>query len=764
MSSTTNDHEFTAGSNTAEERHIWYATKPAMAAALFGAGALLLLAGGAGSGLSASIWALIAAGPNTTRPSVNLWQFQLLLGAGITLLVVHYFLSAWNQGHLHERLATLVRADRAIQSELQLANVELAAARRRMSVIESNLPGLVFERRISSNGTAAYPFFGGSLLSVLGLTPEQARNDPSRVLACIHPDDRRRWDALLQASEHACAGYADTFRIVGHTGEVFWAKCVASAQDDPESGTIWTGLWIDVSAQQAAREAADIANRAKDDLLATISHEIRTPLNAIIGFNTLLLDKPLSREERRYAALTRDAGSMLLWLVDQVLTYSKAEHTGLVSRDTGFALSDLIRESTALISPVIDAKSLLLEIATAPDVPARLNGDPEKLRQILVNLLSNAAKFTARGSVKLWVTRMDHGDRRVRLRFSVTDTGCGIAPERQGSLFERFSQAEPETGWRFGGTGLGLAICKRLVEHLGGKIGATSRPGAGSTFWFEVNLDIDHQAGDPTIDDGDPVGISASSSPARILVAEDLPLNRELILKLLEADGHHVDLVQNGAEAVEAAAEGSYDLVLMDVQMPVMDGLQATRAIRGGNGQLRGVPIVAITAGALESDLDRCRAAGMNAHVTKPLNKPDLLRVVREWAGRSSAVPEESEDEPSSVRLNRTVLEGLVERLGVESVLEHLRAFVSELPDWVGYTAQQQDGADMARSAHRLLGISGQLGFEELSQACRGLLGAYHEEGSSDVGPHVTHLHDALLRAHADGMEAIQKRFDLADA
>lgn len=719
------------------------------------------------SGGRMSVWRVLSLQrhPALAALAVAVSVWLLLLGNTLLSVVAGLLLSCEvvlllaTSRILDTRLARAEDDGREARVQLETTRSGLASALRRMSIIESDLPGLLFERRVCENGHVTYPFFGGNLLSVLGLTPDQARNDPCRVLSCIHSDDRRRWDLLQRASEHACAGYADTFRIVGQSGEVFWAKCIANAQPDGTGGMLWTGLWIDVSAQQAAREAADRSSKAKGTLLATVSHEIRTPLNAIIGFNDLLLEKLSSPQERRYAALTRDAGAMLLRLVDQILVLSKAEHGRAAAREIPFSLSGLMSGSAALVAPMTQKNGLDVTLATAPDVPDRLAGDPEKLQQVLVNLLSNAAKFSSNGTVAVWATRLDHHEREIRLRFAVTDTGCGIPADTLGDLFKPFAQASPQTGWEFGGTGLGLAICGELVQQMGGRIGATSRPGAGSTFWFEVRLAISAEVEEicpPLAAPAETAIVDIDAArPARILVADDVALNRELLATILESEGHSVHTVRNGAEAVQAVISDSFDLVFMDVQMPVMSGLEATRAIRDSAGTMSSVPIVAITADALDMSLERCRLAGMDAHLLKPLKKLDLLRAVSTWSGRKALCrPPLGEVADPDASLGNEALDGLASRLGRERVFEFLEEFVAHLAEW----NRETDGIDaFAKDVHRLLGSSGQLGFESLSRSCRQFLTRYHDAPGSDLSAAEAELRHAVDGALAHGKALLRK-------
>ncbi|TWA76494.1 signal transduction histidine kinase [Azospirillum brasilense] len=387
---------------------------------------------------------------------------------------------------------------------------------------------------------------------------------------------------------------------------------------------------------RAAMEEARAGSRAKEDFLATMSHEIRTPMNGVIGFADMLLETPLTAEQRRYASQVREAGRSLLTVINDVLDLSKLEAGKLDLVCVPFRLDDLADRCEAIVRLAADQKGL--EIHTSVSAAARgyVMGDPDRVRQILLNLLGNAVKFTDTGSVRLTVKAMGDESGPRRYTVTVSDTGIGVPEDRQRELFQRFSQLDRGRG----GTGLGLAICRRLVELMGGEIGVESRPGVGSTFWFSLPL---KPASAPERDDHDGGALThhqPSSRGARILLAEDLAMNRDLVIAMLTRAGHHVDAVPDGAAAVTAVQERAYDLVLMDVQMPVMDGLEATRRIRALPGAPGRVPILALSAGVLAVEVERCRQAGMDDHLAKPLEKNKLLAAVDHWngEGRRTAV------------------------------------------------------------------------------------------------------------------------------
>ena len=389
-----------------------------------------------------------------------------------------------------------------------------------------------------------------------------------------------------------------------------------------ESWTIATHL---------AQIEAEKANRAKSEFLANMSHEIRTPMNGILGFAQLLRDSNLPPAQQRHATHIMDAGASLLAIINDILDVSKIEAGKLELENIPFNPTALIDGAISIIRTQAAEKNLNVRVDVGADVPAYFLGDPIRLRQILLNLLSNAIKFTDRGEIGVAVTRQAGGVHGAMLRFEVHDTGMGIPENKQRTLFENFTQVDNTIARRFGGTGLGLAISKRLAEAMGGTIGVVSIPRQGSTFWFTVDLP---EAATPK----DTAAVEAAPVPpgkAHILVAEDVPMNQTIIEAMLKGGGHDVTLASNGREALDAVRNGTFDLVFMDMSMPVMDGLAATRAIRKLDGQGQTVPIVALTANAMADEIAACRAAGMNDHLSKPVSRDTLLKMVASWSRKT---------------------------------------------------------------------------------------------------------------------------------
>ena len=396
---------------------------------------------------------------------------------------------------------------------------------------------------------------------------------------------------------------------------------------------------------QQAKAAAESASRTKSDFLASMSHEIRTPMNAIMGIADLLAKTPLAPEQDKYVQIFRRAGDNLLNLINDILDLSKVEASQLELERTGFSLNDHLEKVTEMVAGRAQEKGLALVCEIAPNVPTDLVGDPTRLRQVLLNLLGNAIKFTESGEVSLRVTPDTDSSVPTALRFTVSDTGIGIPGEKLGQVFERFTQADSSTTRRFGGSGLGLTISKRLVELMGGRIWAESRVGEGSVFAFAVPFEIWAAANRPT---AAPVGTGPESPlPAlRILLAEDSADNCTITLAYLEDTPYRVEIAETGAIACEKFIAGHYDLVLMDRQMPIMDGLTATRTIRAWEqaNDRPPTPIIALTASALKGDREMCLAAGCTAFLTKPIKQEVLLQAIKE---NSIGAPPSSKEESS---------------------------------------------------------------------------------------------------------------------
>jgi signal transduction histidine kinase/DNA-binding NarL/FixJ family response regulator len=488
------------------------------------------------------------------------------------------------------------------------------------------------------------------------------------------------------------------------------------------------------SLAEAARTHAERVSQAKTEFLASMSHEIRTPLNGILGFTDLLLQADdLPRDKQRYAERIRSAGLALLTVVDDILDFSKIEAGHFELEAAPFSLPALIDNCVSLIKGIASGKNLALTVALDPNLPCWVEGDEARLRQVLLNLLNNAVKFTREGSVTLTVRQESMEGPEHRVRFLVSDTGIGIPKDKQGRLFQRFSQVDGSIRRKFGGTGLGLAISKSLVQLMEGHIGVTSEEGLGSTFWFTVSLPA---ATAPNEQAPAPSAPMENLRSARILLVEDVEANQEIARAVLESVGHVVDLAQDGFEAVRAVRTRDYDLVLMDIQMPGMDGITATKRIRELPGPARNVPIIAMTANVLPEQVAEFRNSGMNDHIGKPFDRRDLFALIDRWLTefvvvdrspmraadeKPASMPQDIPEEvPQDKALDREVYDGLAALVGpqkLQALLGKLEALL------IGALAPEGriDLPILAQQAHSLISQGGMLGFTALSVACREL-------------------------------------------
>jgi PAS domain S-box-containing protein len=507
----------------------------------------------------------------------------------------------------------------------------LFESERAFRFVAEHTSDMVIRHRMDKGITFASPasraVLGYSPTEIVGMTPAEivVEEDVVRIRALL--EERIRRGELISPT-----GYE--YRARKKNGEVVWLEAnprlvLNGAGELTEIVDVVRDISARKDAQLAlvqARQDAEAASRAKSEFLANMSHELRTPLTSILGFSRLIgRDGGLSETDRTHLDLIRSAGETLLAVVNDILDFSKLEAGALSLSDEPFSVADLGRGVTALLGGQADDKGLSLT-CEAPD-GVWLKGDAARLRQVLLNLVSNAVKFTESGGVAVTL-KIEPDGQRSWLSVDVRDTGVGLDPAQIDQMFDRFTQADGSVSRRYGGTGLGLAISRRLIEMMGGEIGATSDGRTGSTFWFRVPLGVaSGPAGVTPLEDQ-----LAPDRRLRVLLAEDNAANRALIAALTAPLDLQLDLVENGQEAVEAVRDGVYDLVLMDMQMPVMDGPSAARAIRALASPAARTPIVALTANVLPEQIEQCRAAGMQGHVAKPIDPRALFAAIAEHA------------------------------------------------------------------------------------------------------------------------------------
>jgi len=453
----------------------------------------------------------------------------------------------------------------------------------------------------------------------------------------LHPDDRERAMAEAQAAVAGNGKFVSKYRIVRPDGEIRHIRDIAALYIGEDGARRLVGLVWDVTADVERQEElnlrsleAEAATLAKSRFLAAMSHEIRTPMSGVLGLLGLMLDEPLSKRQRERATIALASARSLLEILNDILDFSKLEANQIRISEESVAVRPLIAEVMELMAPAAAPKCLRLSQEVSDAVPEWIATDAMRLRQVLTNLVSNATKFTETGEVKV---RADYAGGA--LKVEVQDTGIGIAAEQHDQIFQQFVQADNPLTRRAGGTGLGLAISKQLVELMGGTIAVRSVPGMGSTFSFTIDARPAAAAPPPQPQAAQAAGMP----PLRVLLAEDNATNQYLVNAYLRGAGHRVELVTNGTAAVAAAATGGFDLVLMDVQMPEVDGLAATRAIRALPGRAGAVPIVALTANAMPGDRDACLAAGMSDYLSKPIDVAALNDAL--WRARPADIEEE---------------------------------------------------------------------------------------------------------------------------
>lgn len=589
------------------------------------------------------------------------WRWQSVAGLLIILLLLSMLML----------LISMYGQLRRSREQLLRSSQQLAQRNLQLQTILDNIPGFVYQLKVDSQGNYRYEFVTEGV-QLLGITPEQVLADASRLMDRIHKDDTGWVHEGIQACKQKMTTWRGTFRMVDLTGQVFWIECRERPQATAEGSTIWTGFAMDVTDRVemqrkmvAAGEEAQKANQAKSEFLASMSHEIRTPMNGVIGMTQLLLDTSLTEEQAGYVEVMQSSGNALLNLINDILDISKIEAGRLELEFIEFSFDDWLKELLQVHAPLARQKGLRFFCSKPEDLPRTVCGDPNRLRQILTNLISNSLKFTTEGRIEFTVTEISRNGHQIRVRLEVRDTGIGIPREMAKKLFNKFEQGDRSMNRIYGGSGLGLSIARQLVELMGGDIGFDSILGKGSTFWVELNLkapaDQAFCAKVSATQNRFRVDIHTSSmsegsdrpsqirrfkydgryedEDIRVLVADDNAVNRRVASATLLRLGIRADVVSSGHEAIQKLATIPYDIVLMDIQMPMLDGFETTRAIRSPHSKSLNpdVPIIAMTAHTLDEHIDQCHQAGMNDHLGKPIQIHSLVATIDRWLKKDLA-------------------------------------------------------------------------------------------------------------------------------
>jgi len=537
----------------------------------------------------------------------------------------------------------LEKLNRELEQRVELRTEALRNAERLLRDITNSMPGAVYQVVQRPPKPAELRFVSAGIEAVYGVPRDRALASYESVMSLVFPEDLSALSAVIANAIGRRIAYSHVHRIThGESGQVRWIRTAANTLTESDGSVLLNGYWIDVTDQkelelqlETARREADAASEAKSRFLANMSHEIRTPMNAIIGLTHLAAKQTREAKVRDQLTRVEDSARALLGLLNDILDFSKIEAGRMTVERIPFDLWNLLDRVQSLMADRAREKGLLFDVWRVPSLPRDLMGDPLRLHQVLLNLVSNAVKFTPKGSVTINCTVEPDEGARSRLRFEVRDTGVGIDPIQMTRLFSAFTQADNSTTRRFGGTGLGLTICKELASLMGGRITVDSTPGVGST--FTLLLALDHA--DPAWRlDGEHAAADEASDPldgANVLLVDDNFINLEVAGELLRQAKVTVTTASNGREALEKIMAFDYDAVLMDLQMPELDGLTATRRLRL-DPRHANLPVIAMTANAMAGDRERCLEAGMNDHIPKPIDPDELRRTLGRWLRRSA--------------------------------------------------------------------------------------------------------------------------------
>ena len=514
------------------------------------------------------------------------------------------------------------------------------------------------------------------------------------------------------------------------------------------------------------RKEAEQASKAKSEFLATMSHEVRTPLNGILGMANLMQGSALDSKQAEYLDTIRYSGETLLTMLNDILDYSKMDAGKFEIETMDFDLDRLVKSVANIMRSRAEEKGINVKVDVKIDVPQYINSDPTRLRQVILNLLSNAIKFTDEGSVSILVSNIEEEGDEARLRFEVSDTGIGIPEDARDDLFKEFVQADSSTSRKYGGTGLGLSICRHIVGLLEGEIGVESKEDEGSTFWFEIPVMVADYFEHEFEADAESKAVP-DMEPLLVLLVDDNDINLKVGRDILQKYGHDIVTAQNGQEAVDAVKDAKFDVILMDMQMPVMDGLEATREIKAMNAEAAKTPIIALTANSLRGDDEICMQAGMADHVPKPFDPDDLIRTIARHCpdkvkqkSRDISLGQTKFSEADSNTIDLTTLKDLEEMFDRNYVLNFLQEHIADIAGLVESIENEFDENNMKQVhhyAHELKSLSSMFGMMHLSHLVSGIEACCLEGREVEI----ENMVGELSERYANNLEELQKFYPI---